>query len=55
MSPEHDEVLVFNKDGGGRRVFYNKTDATMHVKLGDDGWVLPGGARSHLASQRQRC
>ena len=37
--PEHDEVLVFNKDGGQRRVFYNKTDATMHVKLGDDGWV----------------
>lgn len=37
--PEHDEVLVFDKTGGQRRVFYNKTDATMHVKLGDDGWV----------------
>lgn len=37
--PEHDEVLVFNREGGQRRVFYNKTDATMQVKVGDDGWV----------------
>lgn len=37
--PEHDEVLVFSPDGKNRRVFYNKTDATMHVKLGGDGWV----------------
>lgn len=37
--PEHDEVLVFDRDGKNRRVFYNKTAATMHVKLGDDGWV----------------
>jgi len=37
--PEHDEVLVFDKDGKNHRVFYNKTDATMHVKLGNDGWV----------------
>ena len=37
--PEHDEVLVFDKAGQNRRVFYNKTDATMHVKLGKDGWV----------------
>jgi len=37
--PEHDEVLVFDRDGKNRRVFYNKTDATMQLKLGQDGWV----------------
>ena len=37
--PEHDEILVFDKDGKNRRVFYNKTDKTMHLKLGPDGWV----------------
>ena len=37
--PEHDEILVFDKDGKNRRVFYNKTDATMQIKLGTDGWV----------------
>ncbi len=37
--PEHDEILVFNADGTNRRVFYNRTDATMHIKLGSDGWV----------------
>jgi len=37
--PEHDEVLVFDAEGENRRVFYNRTDATMHVKLGKDGWV----------------
>ncbi len=37
--PEHDEVLVFDKSGKNRRVFYNRTDATMHIKLGPDGWV----------------
>lgn len=37
--PEHDEILMFDKDGKNRRVFYNKTDKTMHVKLGSDGWV----------------
>jgi putative membrane-bound dehydrogenase-like protein len=37
--PEHDEILVFDKDGENRRVFYNKTDATMHVEIGPDGWV----------------
>ncbi len=37
--PEHDEVLVFSRDGKHRQVFYNKTDATMHIKLGQDGWV----------------
>jgi len=30
---------VFDKMGQNRRVFYNQTDATMHVKLGEDGWV----------------
>jgi putative membrane-bound dehydrogenase-like protein len=37
--PAHDEILVFDKDGKNRRVFYNKTDATMHVEIGPDGWV----------------
>ncbi len=37
--PVHDEILVFDRDGRNRRVFYNKTDATMHVELGPDGWV----------------
>jgi len=37
--PEHDEVLVFDKDGKNRRVFYNQTVATMDLELGKDGWV----------------
>jgi putative membrane-bound dehydrogenase-like protein len=39
VGPEHDEILVFDKDGTNRQMFYNKTDATMHVELGPDGWV----------------
>jgi len=37
--PEHDEVVVFDRHGKNRRVFYNKTDKTMNLKLGGDGWV----------------
>lgn len=37
--PEHDEILVFDADGGNRRVFYARTDATMDLELGPDGWV----------------
>ncbi|MFO1482454.1 MAG: PVC-type heme-binding CxxCH protein [Verrucomicrobiaceae bacterium] len=37
--PQHDEILVFDADGKSRRVFYNKTDATMHVEVGPDGWI----------------
>ena len=37
--PEHDEILLFNKDGKNRRVFYNKTKATMHVEVGPEGWI----------------
>lgn len=37
--PQHDEILVFDADGKNRRVFYNKTDATMHVETGPDGWL----------------
>jgi len=37
--PEHDEVLVFDAKGKNRRVFYDKTDATMHVACGPDGWI----------------
>lgn len=39
IGPEHDEILVFDKEGKNRRVFYNKTDATMHVEIGPDGWI----------------
>ncbi|MBP6784064.1 MAG: c-type cytochrome [Verrucomicrobiales bacterium] len=39
VGPEHDEVLIFGKDGKNRRVFYNKTVATMKLILGPDGWV----------------
>ena len=37
--PAHDEILVFDRDGKHRRVFYNKTDKTMHVEVGPDGWI----------------
>jgi putative membrane-bound dehydrogenase-like protein len=37
--PEHDEVLQFDREGMNRRVFYDKTDKTMHVKVGSDGWI----------------
>ena len=37
--PIHDEILVFDKHGRNRRVFYAKTDQTMNLKLGKDGWV----------------
>ncbi|MBE7497484.1 MAG: c-type cytochrome [Verrucomicrobiaceae bacterium] len=37
--PQHDEILVFDAEGKNRRVFYNKTDATMHVEVGPDGWI----------------
>ena len=39
VGPEHDEIIVFNKEGKNRRVFYNKTIATMQLILGPDGWV----------------
>jgi putative membrane-bound dehydrogenase-like protein len=38
VGPEHDEIVVFDKDGK-RRVFYSATDATMDLELGPDGWV----------------
>ncbi|XZE53142.1 PVC-type heme-binding CxxCH protein [Planctomycetaceae bacterium SH139] len=37
--PQADEVLIFDADGSNRRVFYNKTIATMQLRLGPDGWV----------------
>lgn len=42
--PKHDEVLVLtDTDGDGkadqRRVFFNRTVATMDLALGPDGWV----------------
>lgn len=37
--PENDEILVFDADGKNRRVFYSKTQATMHVECGPDGWI----------------
>lgn len=35
---EFDEILVFDPDGT-RHVFYNKTEQTMDLELGPDGWV----------------
>ena len=37
--PAHDEILVFDREGKNRRVFYNRTTATMHVETGPDGWI----------------
>jgi putative membrane-bound dehydrogenase-like protein len=42
--PAHDEIVVLSRaDARGRmqdrRVFYNKTTATMDLELGRDGWV----------------
>ena len=37
--PEHDEILVFDKAGKNRRVFYSKTKATMHLEVGPEGWI----------------
>lgn len=39
QGPEKDEILVFDANGKNRRLFYNKTTATMQLKLGTDGWV----------------
>jgi putative membrane-bound dehydrogenase-like protein len=39
VGPEHDEVLKFDREGRNRKVFYAKTDKTMHVKVGSDGWL----------------
>ena len=39
VGPKHDEVLVFDNSGKNRHVFYEKTTATMNLKLGQDGWV----------------
>ena len=39
VGPEHDEIVFFDANGKNRRVFYNKTDATMHVECGPDGWI----------------
>jgi hypothetical protein len=44
VGPKHDEVVVLSGkhklgDTTSRTVFYNKTDATMDLELGQDGWV----------------
>ncbi len=38
QGPDHDQIVVIAADGS-RRVFYEATDATMDLELGDDGWV----------------
>ncbi|MBG85447.1 MAG: hypothetical protein CMO80_00910 [Verrucomicrobiales bacterium] len=38
QGPKHDEVLVFGR-AGSRRVFHNRTEKTMDLELGSDGWV----------------
>lgn len=39
QGPAHDQILVFDPVTLKSRVFYEGTSATMHLKLGDDGWV----------------
>jgi putative membrane-bound dehydrogenase-like protein len=39
QGPELDEILVFDSEGKNRRVFYNKTKATMQLLWGPDGWL----------------
>ncbi|MCY3000083.1 MAG: c-type cytochrome [Planctomycetota bacterium] len=39
QGPEFDEILVFDSEGKNRRVFYNKTKATMQLLWGPDGWL----------------
>jgi len=36
--PEHDEIVVLHPNGA-RTVFYDQTDATMDLELGEDDWV----------------
>lgn len=38
QGPEKDEILVFDPDGN-RRVFYQKTEATMQILCGNHGWI----------------
>ncbi|MFO0064473.1 MAG: PVC-type heme-binding CxxCH protein [Pirellulaceae bacterium] len=38
QGPEKDEVLVFDPEGK-RRVFYQKTEATMQILCGNEGWI----------------
>ncbi len=37
--PKYDEILTFASTGGDRRVFYNRTEATMHIKHGPNDWL----------------
>ncbi|MFM8572635.1 MAG: PVC-type heme-binding CxxCH protein [Pirellula sp.] len=39
QGPEDDEILVFDSQGKGRRVYYNKTKTTMQLLTGPDGWL----------------
>ncbi len=39
QGPEHDEIWIFDPSGKRQQLFYNKTDATMHIRIGNDGWV----------------
>lgn len=38
QGPEKDEILVFDPQGN-RRVFYQKTEATMQILCGNEGWI----------------
>ncbi|WP_176159519.1 PVC-type heme-binding CxxCH protein [Prosthecobacter debontii] len=37
--PAKDEILIFDAEGKNRRVFYNRTEATMNLLHGPDGWL----------------
>ncbi len=38
LGPSHDQILIFDKNGK-RHLFYDKTDLTMDLEFGADGWV----------------
>ncbi|MCF6313789.1 MAG: c-type cytochrome [Verrucomicrobiales bacterium] len=38
QGPSHDQILMFDKKGK-RHLFYEKTDLTMDLEFGADGWI----------------
>lgn len=38
QGPAHDQILIFDKNGK-RHLFYDKTDLTMDLEFGADGWI----------------
>ncbi|MCB1227427.1 MAG: c-type cytochrome [Verrucomicrobiales bacterium] len=53
VGPADDEILVFDRDGKNRRVFFSGTRSTMDLELGEDGWVYLA-ERSRILRVRDR-